>query len=146
MILISHRGNVFSPNLTKENSPPYIQECLDFGYHCEIDINVINDELYLGHDGPEYKIDLEWLTTRKTKLWIHCKNLSALSYFNFTDFNYFWHEKDKATLTSKGFIWAFPGMQPIKNSIAVLPEIYNENLSKAIGVCSDYLDKYAGLV
>ena len=24
-------------------------------------------------------------------------------------FNYFWHQNDKFTLTSKGYIWTFPG-------------------------------------
>ena len=146
MIAISHRGNIFGPNSPKENDPAYIQNALDFGVDCEIDINYIDSCLYLGHDRPQHKIDIDWLISRKSKLWVHCKDLKALSYFNTTDFNYFWHEKDKATLTSKGFIWAYPGMQPIQNSIAVLPEIYGDILDYSIGVCTDYIDKYAGMV
>ena len=46
------------------------------------------------------------------------------------------------TLTSKNYIWAYPGKQPIKNSIAVLPEIYQDNLSECLGVCSDYIENY----
>ena len=142
MILISHRGNISGPNKLLENTIPYINESL-INYDCEIDLYYINDSLFLGHDYPEHKVDLTWLEDRKYKLWIHCKNLKCLSFFNSTnDFNYFWHENDKATLTSKGYIWAYPGMQPIKNSIAVMPEIYGDILEFSTGICSDYINKY----
>lgn len=143
MILISHRGNIFGPIKSKENNPLYIQNAIDFGYDCEVDVYFIDSCLYLGHDRPEYNIELDWLYSRKSRLWVHCKNLLSLSYFNSTDFNYFWHENDKATLTSKGFIWAYPGMQPIKNSIAVMPEIYGDVIQFSLGICSDYVNKYA---
>lgn len=142
MILISHRGNVFGENISHENSQEYIHNSLNLGLDCEVDIHLIDSCLYLGHDTPEYKLELEWLEERKSRLWIHCKNLKALSYFNRKDFNYFWHEKDKATLTSKGFIWAYPGMQPIENSIAVMPELNQEDFSGCIGVCSDFVGRY----
>ena len=45
-------------------------------------------------------------------------------------------------MTSKGYIWAYPGKQPIKESIAVLPELYKDNISKCIGICSDYIINY----
>jgi len=50
MRLISHRGNINGKNLERENSFPYIQEALQLGYEVEIDIWVINNEVYLGHD------------------------------------------------------------------------------------------------
>ena len=46
------------------------------------------------------------------------------------------------TLTSKSYIWAYPGKQPIKNSIAVMPEIHNDDISQCLGVCSDYIQNY----
>jgi hypothetical protein len=47
------------------------------------------------------------------------------------------------TLTSKNKIWAYPGKQPIKHSIAVLPELNEtEDLSFCIGICSDHIEKY----
>ena len=55
--------------------------------------------------------------------------------------HYFWHQKDDITLTSKGYICAYPGKQPIKNSIAVLPELYNDDLGVCKGVCSDNILK-----
>jgi hypothetical protein len=39
-------------------------------------------------------------------------------------------------------IWAYPGKQPIKGSIAVMPEIYNDDLSACAGICSDYIKNY----
>jgi len=145
MILISHRGNISGSNKLMENTLEYIDNSL-INYDCEIDIHYIDGNLFLGHDYPKIKVHYDWLEQRKSKLWIHCKNLKALSYFYKSDFNYFWHETDKATITSKGFIWAYPGTQPIKNSIAVMPEIYGDILEFSLGICSDYVDKYAGMI
>jgi hypothetical protein len=39
-------------------------------------------------------------------------------------------------------VWAYPGKQPIKGSIAVMPEIHNDDLSKCVGICSDYIENY----
>jgi hypothetical protein len=46
--------------------------------------------------------------------------------------NYFFHQEDDITLTSKGYIWAYPGKQPIKNSIAVMPELNKDDLTVII--------------
>ena len=71
-------------------------------------------------------------------------NIEALEFFNRfkSDINYFWHEYDTATLTSKNYIWAYPGKQPIKNSIAVMPEIHKEDINQCVGICSDYIKNY----
>ena len=39
-------------------------------------------------------------------------------------------------------MWVYPGRQPIKNSIAVLPEMFNDDIKDCIGICSDYIKKY----
>ena len=143
MILISHRGNLSGKILEAENKPEYIDEALNLGYEVEVDIWFYNSLLWLGHDEPQYKIDRDWLDSRGDKLWIHCKNVGALEWFKSNPvFNYFWHETDTVTITSKGFLWAYPGKQPILGSIAVLPETYNDDVSKCIGVCSDYVQNY----
>lgn len=142
--LISHRGNIKGKYPEKENTIFYIETALSEGFDVEIDIWVKNSILFLGHDNPEQEISLEWLTKRKNKLWIHCKSTETLSFFNQCEikFNYFFHDNDEATLTSKGFIWVFPGKQPVSNSIAVMPEIYNDDFSKCIGICSDFIQNY----
>lgn len=143
MILISHRGNVNGKQHDKENHPNYIDNALNLGYDVEIDVWVIEGTYYLGHDEPQYIITQHWLNERKNKLWIHCKNLEAIEwFFLIKGFNYFWHETDTITLTSQKYIWAHPGKQPIKNSIAVMPEIYQDNLDVCKGICTDNINKY----
>lgn len=143
MKLISHRGNINGKIESLENSPDYIDKAILKGYDVEIDV-WYNNIFWLGHDNPQYKIEIDWLLNRQSKLWIHCKNYEAIIFLNDYNhnLNYFWHDIDNITLTSKKYIWAYPGKQPIKNSIAVLPEIYNDDITQCIGICSDYIEKY----
>lgn len=147
MILISHRGNINSKKPELENSPEYIRKAIELGYECEVDVWYKDNELFLGHDKPEYLLEETLLIEYSDVLWLHCKNLDSIRHFTSIDtlgdqYNYFWHEKDTITLTSQNYIWAYPGKQPIEGSIAVLPEIYNEDISKVIGVCSDFIQRY----
>jgi len=144
MILIAHRGNINGRFESYENEPNYIDKALEKGYDVEVDIWMIEGNFYLGHDKPQYGITLEWLDKRKNELWIHCKNIEAMEWFNslLGTYNYFWHQEDTLTLTSKGYIWVYPGKQPIKTSIAVMPEIYNDDISQCLGICSDYIQNY----
>ena len=144
MILISHRGNINGRILELENLPMYIDDAINFGYNVEIDVWTIDGIFYLGHDGPDHKIDPSWLNDRSTKLWVHCKNIECIEYLvkNNSSLNYFWHQEDSVALTSKNYIWAYPGNQPIENSISVLPEIYEDDVSKCIGICSDFIENY----
>jgi len=144
MKLISHRGNLIGPNPERENSPLYLQEALDNGFDVEVDLWFIEDKLYLGHDEPQYLISHSWLTQFLYRLWVHCKNPEAIVYLqeNYPQINYFWHQEDTLTLTSKKYIWVYPGKQPIKDSIAVMPEIHNDDISQCLGICSDYIQNY----
>jgi phosphoglycolate phosphatase-like HAD superfamily hydrolase len=54
----------------------------------------------------------------------------------------FWHEEDTLTLTSHNHLWVYPGKQPIRNSIAVMPEIHNDDVFQCLGICSDYIKNY----
>ena len=144
MIFISHRGNIEGPIKNKENSLDYIQEALNLGFDVEIDLWYIDDNYFLGHDLPEYKIKLDWILERCKKLWVHCKNVECVIKLKSEKkrINYFWHENDKVTLTSKNYIWAYPGNQPMRDSISVLPELNDDNISFCKGVCSDFILKY----
>jgi hypothetical protein len=141
MILISHRGNLTGPNPERENSQLYIQEALDKEFDVEIDVWVIDDIIYMGHDKPQYGVDFRWIRDRVNKLWVHCKNVESVVYFKECgyDVNYFWHQEDTLTLTSQNHIWVYPGNQPIKNSIAVMPEINNDNITECLGIFSDII-------
>lgn len=144
MILISHRGNTNSPMKSYENEPNYIDLAIKKGYDVEVDVWYKDNMLWLGHDKPDYGIEFRWFRDRISKLWIHCKNIDAVIFFKESqyEFNYFWHQEDTITLTSQNHIWAYPGNQPIKNSIAVMPEINNEDTIGCLGICSDYIEKY----
>jgi hypothetical protein len=143
MILISHRGNIDGKIVERENQPEYIDEAISEGYDVEIDVWSIDGVLFLGHDEPQYEISDVWLEKRYDNIWVHCKNIEAMEWFNaLSSYHYFWHEEDTLTLTSRGVVWAYPGKQPIKGSIAVMPEIYNEDVSQCVGICSDYIERY----
>jgi hypothetical protein len=143
MILISHRGNIDGKIIERENHPTYIDEAIALEYDVEIDVWMIEGVLFLGHDEPQYGVSQHWFSERYEKLWIHCKNIEAVEWFNMLNsYHYFWHQEDTLTLTSMNVIWAYPGKQPIKGSIAVMPEIYNDNLDECIGICSDYINDY----
>lgn len=141
MLIISHRGNLNGSNPLTENKPEYIIKAIELGFHVEIDIHVINNNIYLGHDYPKYLIDIKFLKQYKKFLWIHCKNFEALNYFVGSDFNYFWHQEDDYTLTSKGQIWTYPNKNISKNSIIV--DLLGETNNLFVyGICTDYPKKY----
>ena len=78
MIKIAHRGLIDGPNKEIENHPDTIQKSLEKGYDAEIDLWVIDDKLYLGHDEAQYNTTEEFINTKG--LWIHAKNLEALQW------------------------------------------------------------------
>jgi hypothetical protein len=98
--------------------------------------------IYLGHDSFYYEIIDKWLNERFDKLWFLCKYVVSLNWIKNTSLHYFWHENDTLTLTSKNYIWVYPGKQPIIGSIAVMPEIFNDDVSNCLGICSDFIQNY----
>jgi len=152
MKLISHRGNIDGPNPLEENSPEYIEKALIEGFHVEIDIryDTYDKKLYLGHDEPQYLIDWFWLSKYKDFLWIHCKNIEALYEFSYgtSGFNYFWHQNDDFTLTSRNYIWTYPGKSYTPKSVIVMPEwnmpvdVFSDlKAFNCYGICSDYIKR-----
>jgi hypothetical protein len=145
MKIISHRGNLEGPDLKTENTKFQIYKCIDLGFDVEIDIRVIDGRIMLGHDTPCEEMELKDLYEISDRLWIHCKNLEALEYFCNKSFNYFWHETDRYTITSKGIGWVFIGQYPYSKSVVVLPEsisLYTfphgiEYIKNSYGICTD---------
>lgn len=143
MILISHRGNTNGKFEYYENEPNYIDKAISQGYDVEVDIWVIDGVIFLGHDAPQYGITQNWLNQRVDKLWIHCKNIEAVEWFNsIGGFNFFWHDMDTLTITSNGYLWVYPGKQPVKGSIAVMPELFDDDTSECFGICSDFIQNW----
>ena len=145
MILISHRGNLNGKS-NKENKPGYIHKALWQGFDVEIDVWYIDDEFWLGHDIPQYKIEENFL--ENPRLWCHAKNIDTLYKMTSNSLIHcFWHQDDDVTLTSRGYLWTYPGKQLTKKSICVLPE-FEDKKSKVIlpknvaGICSDFIVRF----
>lgn len=163
MKYIAHRGNIEGSISGQENSPHYIDAAIEKGFEVEIDLRKDFYGWGFGHDSIQYRVSWEWLTDRRKNLWIHCKDLESLinlNRYSQYNFHYFFHDSDKATLTSMGEIWlhnsvCIPDYQA--NSIVVLPEEHtmshyeyfkkNPGVASKVknhwsGICSDYIGKY----
>ncbi len=127
----------------RENHPDHVLEALDNGYHAEIDVWFIDEKFYLGHDRPQYEVDISFL--KDARLWCHAKNIEALEKMSDDNsIHCFWHQDDDVTLTSLGYLWTYPGCKITSRSICVMPESELANYNKdeiniAAGVCSDLL-------
>ena len=146
MKLIAHRGNINGPNPDRENTECYILEALSHGFMAEVDVWVINNQFYLGHDRAEYQTSLNFLAN--DNLICHAKNLAALERLLKFGIHCFYHQNDDATLTSRGIPWLYPG-NLCDLSIIVMPEWESINYGsqtwleyitniECYGVCTDY--------
>jgi len=150
MILIAHRGNTEGPRPEKENHPDYIDKAISLGYDVEVDIwGSFATKLFLGHDEPQFQVTPDWIFKRGKKLWIHTKDIQAFHSFalQITGLQAFWHQTDRYTLTTNGYIWTYPGAILTPDSICVMPErvpeTYSEqDLKTCAGICSDFIGKY----
>jgi hypothetical protein len=145
MLWISHRGNLFGPDPDNENKIDYINNALNFNVDVEIDVWYIDNTLYLGHDSPQEKVPVEYLTNKH--LWFHCKNIEAVVFLQTQkDIKYFWHQDDDYSIVSNGKIWVYPGKMLVKDSIAVVPERkFSGNLWECFAICTDYINVYQNL-
>jgi len=137
MKIISHRGNIRGPIPEKENRPTYIDCAIGNGYDVEIDVRLIDGQLWLGHDGPQYKVEHSWLQPRKEYLWIHCKDLAAAK--ECCEYQSFCHTSDPYTYTTTGKVWLHDLSMKVNDAIIPLiddPIIYLAQ--KPYAICTDY--------
>lgn len=143
MILISHRGNIDGCDESKENSPSYIDDAIKLGFDVEVDVWNLYGDLYLGHDSPQYKIELEWLINRKNNLWIHTKNYKSMCSIVDTELRFFFHEKESHTIIyNTKLFWSHNLNEAgIKSIIPLLSknDIENFDGKKVFGICSDFV-------
>lgn len=147
MIFISHRGNIYGKDEKLENNPKQIEFVLKNGFDCEIDVWFVNNKFLLGHDLPQYEIDINFL--KHQSLWCHAKDILTLNELIKNKIHCFFIENDKATITSKKYIWLSSLNKKIfDNTICVMPEEktwdkYNINdLKKCKGICSDNIEYF----
>lgn len=137
MQIISHRGNLHGPNKDRENSPDYISEAMRLGYDVEVDVWVIDGNWFLGHDGPMYPISQTFLINNM--LWCHAKNVEALDNLLKLGIHCFWHQTDSYTITSRGMIWAYPGVPTTGISVIHGKDVV---ITTQSGICTDYAGDY----
>lgn len=141
MVHISHRGNLKSNEW--DSNPIRVNQVLDLGYDVEVDVWVAGGKYLLGHDQGKYEVTKDFLANNK--LWCHAKNLPALNSMLDDDIHCFWHQEDSFTLTSKNFVWTYPGQPTTSRSVIVCRSIKEASYYKDMGVygiCSDYAGLY----
>jgi hypothetical protein len=137
MKIIAHRGNINGPDPLNENTIDYLKYTYEKGFDVECDIIGHNGKLYFGHDVPQEPVDIDFIYN--TGVWCHAKNIEALENLSKLNVNYFWHEDDAATITSKGYIWCYPG-KFIKSKNAVWLDLFDTELldyTNIYGICTD---------
>ena len=133
--IISHRANLYGQDLSRENHIWAINECVLAGFDVEVDL-WFEDGLYFGHDKPENSVTKDYLLNMYNNLWIHAKNLKAVEWlYDMKEFNWFWHQTDMMTLTSKGIPWCYPGHYV---STGITVELEYKIIPKIYGVCTNY--------
>lgn len=149
--IISHRGNIAKPIPERENKPSYIDAAIQLDYDVEVDLRLIDNKLWLGHDSPEVQVNENWLLERSSNLWVHCKNTQAANYLSLfpNKFQYFCHTKDPFVLTSTGKLWIDQLDQHMGYN-AIIPlmsknDIENYNHPPVSGYCTDHV-QYAKLI
>ena len=141
MKFISHRGNINGKSESMENHPLSIQLAMNGGFDVEIDVWLTKDGWFLGHDEPLYPTSIDFLS--KEGLWCHAKNREALEeMLLYPRIHCFWHQEDDFTLTSRNFIWTYPGKESTSNSVCVLLEKDMKIPKKCFGICSDFILDY----
>ena len=137
-VFIAHRGNVSGPEPEYENTKAYLREAYSMGFGVEVDLQLYKDALHLGHDEPQEAVDYEFLI--QPFVFCHAKTIETMQVLLEAGVHCFWHEEDKMTLTSQGYMWCYPGVFPVyKNAIWLdlggikTPEIP----SGILGVCGD---------
>jgi hypothetical protein len=141
-MIISHRGNVSGRIPASENNPMFVDDALNAGYDVEIDVWYDIDEWSLGHDEPVYDVEYEYLLN--SRFWLHAKNGDAFHRLvRDVRCNVFWHTDEDWVLTSKQYIWTYPGKALYPGSICVLPELgMKGDIDMCAGICTDNCSSY----
>lgn len=143
--IISHRGNIDGRILEKENTIDYINCAIKNGYEVEIDVRTKNGLLYLGHDTPDYLVDMEWMFNIIGKLWIHCKDIDSYKIVsNIKNSRYFCHTSDSFSLISTNQLWVHDISLKL-NENCIIPLLSIEDINnfsyteKVHAICTDYV-------
>ena len=146
MLIIAHRANISGPAPETENSPQAIREALDLNFHVEVDVWMVKNRVYLGHDAPKYHVDEPLALLKRPEVWAHAKNHAALVWCLGNGIRTFAHDADPYVFTSDGYIWCHLHLPPpesgytdrhivVRNAEHYVSPVV---LRLAGGVCTDY--------
>lgn len=146
--LIAHRGNLFGPNLLRENQPEYLLSALKQGYSVETDVWYWDGSLQLGHDWPTHPFNIEDFDPLRT-YW-HCKTISTLQYLrqNYPHLQFFYQEKDAASYISNGNYWLSERCRRPDHYYRIIRTVLGftpGSVRETDQICTDYAAWYGGL-
>jgi len=144
-LLISHRGNISGINISRENSPDYIQCALDKGFHVVVDVWLVGrSHVALGTQYPIFPTTINFL--KDNNIICRAKTVETLEYLLVQGTHCFMDGKDDYILTNGGLIWTAPGKVVMSRGIFTMPEhVFPDISSLALltcaGVCSDRIQE-----
>lgn len=140
MKIISHRGNLEGSSPSTENTPKQIDKCISLGLAVEVDVHydwATTGRFFLGHDEPTVNIPVEFLLNRADSLYVHAKTIETVDVLmNIPKLEWFFHNKDLMTLTSKGRPWT--NQVYVAQGIIVCLGPYIELKKQPFGICTDH--------
>lgn len=154
MKLISHRGNLYKPDSTRENQTWAIEDCITRGYVVEVDLwcdDLGDERCFLSHGIPTKKdeIDKSWLFQKQEHLLIHCKNKEAIEFaIKYLSYDWFFHDKDKYAWTKERKIICYGELKDLiegNDVLIMMPEHHGiepkDIKDLNIGyICTDYVE------
>lgn len=142
MIVISNRGNLWGPQKPDlENEPRHIEKVLQ-RYQVKVDIWETNGTLWLGSDGPQYRISKAFLLNGG--VWVEINGNIVTSGSLWDKIHYFRKPEEGYNFTSKGYIWTTGNVYQSPYSIVFKPETYGiDKEDEYAGVCTDFPEQYS---
>ncbi len=148
MTIIANNGNLKGP-CEFSGTQKQIELAIKTGFDVKIDITLQDNGFFSGNP-PEHKIELDFLRKNVNSLWLHCRNIEALDFFNTDggDFNCFWLQYDDYAFTSHQYLLVPPSMTiPKEYGVALHPELDEFwSLKDAWGILTDYPSEYNKLL
>lgn len=142
---VSHRGNLSGPLPARENDPKYVEEAFSCCDSVEVDVRMVGDKLFLGHDYPQYPVTAAWINEHHAKLLLHLKDIRSLKFIlrhGLRHWHYFCHAGDAFTHTSHGLLWLHDiSLEPDHSTIVPLMTrdlVLAYPHRNILAICSDF--------
>lgn len=139
MIKISHRGNYKGRDPERENTISYVEEAIAAGFDVMVDVWLVGNEWYLGHNLPKELIQLSFM--ERPQIWVRARDFPGyVSLHSQKKIHTFWHKDDDFTFTSKGVKWANTDVLT-RDGVMFMPRSYIPKIRlgrvQPLGVCLD---------